>query len=110
MIDDPPVDELEQRRRKRAQETPVGGVGDAWKNFEPGQQVLCRVVAPEEGGYSVVLVEGHTPGYLPTERKHKHGEDVRAQFVCVNGGRLLLVPLLRNLADSPDLSNSSDFD
>lgn len=69
-----------------------------WKvtGFKPGQNVVCRVVAPENGGYSVLIPQGNLPGFLPTDQRLKVGEEVLAQFVCVNGNRVLLNAKLSN--------------
>ncbi|MFN8659392.1 MAG: hypothetical protein U0105_23870 [Candidatus Obscuribacterales bacterium] len=65
-----------------------------WKvtGYKPGQNVVCKIVAPEMGGYAVTIPKDNLPGFLPTDQKLKVGEEVLAQFVCVNGNRVLLQP------------------
>lgn len=117
-------DEVAKRRRKRADDaspktpkppktqketgrvppsgpprkTAVGYSGD-W-GFKPGQNVVCRIVAPEMGGYAVTLVKTNIPGFLPTDQKLKVGEEVLAQYVCTSGKRVLLAPRLSDSISS----------
>jgi hypothetical protein len=58
--------------------------------YKAGQNVACRVVGPEPGGYSVLIPKDNLPGFLPTDAKLKPGEEVLAQFVCVSNNRVLL--------------------
>lgn len=111
-------DDLAKRRRKRAEEaspkvprppktqketgrlppsdpprkTAVGYSGD-W-GYKPGQNLVCRIVAPEVGGYAVILNKTNIPGFLPTDQKLNVGEEVLAQYVCTSGKRVLLAPRL----------------
>lgn len=63
-----------------------------WKltGYKAGQNVACRVMAQEPGGYSVIIPKDNLPGFLPTEAKLKIGEEILAQFVCVHNNRVLL--------------------
>lgn len=58
--------------------------------YKAGQNVACKVVRPEPGGYEVRTTKDNLPGFLPTEAKLKEGEEVLAQFVCVSNNRVLL--------------------
>tara|TARA_Y100001978_G_C23464749_1_gene324060 strand:+ start:189 stop:620 length:432 start_codon:yes stop_codon:yes gene_type:complete len=63
-------------------------------SFKPGQNVICRVVEKEPGGYAVVVdppsVPGWTWGYVPSDQTHMPGKELLTQFVCWDKGRLLL--------------------
>lgn len=63
-----------------------------WKltGYKAGQNVVCKVVTSEPGGYAVHIPKDNLPGFLPTEAKLKIGEEVLAQFVCVHNNRVLL--------------------
>lgn len=63
-----------------------------WKltGYKAGQNVVCRVVKAEPGGYEVNIPKDNLPGFLPTDAKLKPGEEVLAQFVCVDRNRVLL--------------------
>jgi hypothetical protein len=63
-----------------------------WKlpGYKAGQNVACKVVAAEPGGYAVNIPKDNLPGFLPTEEKLKVGEEILAQFVCVHNNRILL--------------------
>lgn len=63
-----------------------------WKlpGYKAGQNVACKVVAAEPGGYAVIIPKDNLPGFLPTEEKLKQGEEILAQFVCVHNNRILL--------------------
>ena len=63
-----------------------------WKltGYKAGQNVACKVMAAEPGGYSVILTKDNLPGFLPTEAKFRIGEELLAQFVCVHNNRVLL--------------------
>lgn len=63
-----------------------------WKltGYKAGQNVVCKVVRAEPGGYAVIIPKDNLPGFLPTEAKLKEHEEVLAQFVCVHNNRVLL--------------------
>ncbi len=63
-----------------------------WKltGYKAGQNVACKIMAAEPGGYAVLIPKDNLPGFLPTEAKLKIGEEVLAQFVCVHNNRVLL--------------------
>jgi hypothetical protein len=63
-----------------------------WKltGYKAGQNVACKIMGPEAGGYSVLCTKDNLPGYLPTDAKFKVGEEVLAQFVAVQNNRVLL--------------------
>lgn len=65
---------------------------NAWNlpSYKAGQNVSAKVMGPEPGGYSVMLIKDNLPGFLPTEQKLKAGEEVLGQFVCVTNNRILL--------------------
>ncbi len=141
MPNDDDSDELAKRRRKRADDaspkpprtpktqketgrippsgpprkTAVGYSGD-W-GYKPGDNVICRIVAPEMGGYAVLIPKTNIQGFLPTDQKLKVGEEVLAQFVCLSGNRVLLQPKLsqstlnvRGSSPAAELSPVSETD
>ncbi len=74
-----------------------------WKlsGYKPGQNVWCRVVNAEAGGYAVLVSKDSTskdnlPGYLPTQQRLKAGEEILATFVCVHKNRILLTARFGN--------------
>ncbi|MBZ0188034.1 MAG: hypothetical protein K8F91_17435 [Candidatus Obscuribacterales bacterium] len=62
-----------------------------WKiqGFKPGQNVICKIMRAEPGGYAVIIAND-LPGFLPSTSVHKVGAEVLAQFVCVDRNRMLL--------------------
>lgn len=72
-----------------------------WKvtGYKAGQNVACKVVAAEPGGYAVLITKDNLPGFLPTESRLKIGEEVLAQFVCVHNNRVLLSSRMANVAE-----------
>lgn len=127
MPDEDDSDELSARRKKRASEessktpwtprqkaspgrvppsgpprvTAVGYSGDWDNRYKPGDNVICRIVAPEVGGYAVTVAKDNLPGFLPSDEKYQVGEQVLAQFVCVSGRRVLLQPKLSSSGLNP---------
>jgi hypothetical protein len=75
-----------------------------WKltGYKAGQNVACKVVRAEPGGYAVHIPKDNLPGFLPTEAKLKDGEEVLAQFVCVHNNRVLLQARIHNSTLSND--------
>lgn len=63
-----------------------------WKiqGYKPGQNVICKIVRQEPGGYAVIIPKDNLPGFLPSEQSHAPGKEVLAQFVCVDKNRMLL--------------------
>jgi len=60
------------------------------KGYKAGQNVICKIDRPEPGGYSVLLTKDNLPGFLPTQEQLKTGQEILAQFVCVDNNRILL--------------------
>lgn len=58
--------------------------------YKPGQFVVCTIVQQVDGGYAVSVDKGALPGVLPSDREHAIGSQVKAAFVCVDKGQLLL--------------------
>ena len=67
-----------------------------WKvtGYKPGQNVVCKVVGPEDDGYVVHVTKDNLAGYIRTPAPLRPGEEILAQFVCVHKNRLLLSPLM----------------
>lgn len=63
-----------------------------WKiqGYKPGQNVICKIMKPEPGGYAVIIPKHNLPGYLPTDVHHNIGDEVLAQYVCIDKDRMLL--------------------
>ncbi|MGD9683311.1 MAG: hypothetical protein AB7W16_19255 [Candidatus Obscuribacterales bacterium] len=63
-----------------------------WKiqGYKPGQNVICKIVKAEPGGYAVTIPKDDLPGFLPSTSHHNVGAEVLAQFVCVDRNRMLL--------------------
>lgn len=58
--------------------------------YRPGQNVICRILGHEPGGYKVIVPKDNQPGFLPSENMHEPGKEVLAQFVCMDKNRVLL--------------------
>jgi hypothetical protein len=67
-----------------------------WKvtGYKAGQNVVCKIIAAEEGGYAVHVPKDNLAGFIQTNATHRPGEEILAQFVCVHKSRLLLSPLM----------------
>lgn len=81
------------RGKRKTRIGATGGDGiNPWKvqGYKPGQNVYCRIVRPEPGGYAVLIIKDNLPGYLPSNAHHNIGEEILAQFVCVDRNRILL--------------------
>jgi hypothetical protein len=68
--------------------TVVGFVRE--QDFKAGMKFVCRIISDEPGGYSIMIVQSQTPGFLPTQDLLEIGEQFLAQFVCVHNGRILV--------------------
>lgn len=60
------------------------------QKLKPGESVLCRIEAPEPGGYTVTLLPGDLQGFLPSQDPIDIGRVVPATFVCMSGKRALM--------------------
>jgi hypothetical protein len=79
------------------------------KSYRPGQSVLCRVEAPEAGGYLVSILPTGIKGFLPSQDPLDIGRQVPATFVCMNGDRALLTfAYMIGTTERVQLSTSSD--
>lgn len=96
------LDDLDRQRQKRSarmentgdngprrrRPTAVGTSGG--KPFRAGQSVHCKILAAEPGGYTVEVIKGRRPGFLPTDDLFRPGDEVLAYYVCESNGRSLL--------------------
>lgn len=75
-----------------------------WKGpgYKAGQNIACKVLAAEPGGYAVIIPKDNLRGFLPTEARLKIGEEVLATYVCVHNNRILLSARL-----APSQSNTA---
>lgn len=57
--------------------------------FTPGQELLCKVVKQEDGGYTIRIVfkDDIKSGFLATMEQYEIGQFVNAKFVCVHDQR-----------------------
>ncbi len=67
-----------------------GGSSGGGGGFWAGQNLVCRVVRDEPGGYAVFILKHNLPGFLPTQAILRTGEEILAQFVCIHNHRILL--------------------
>lgn len=58
--------------------------------FRAGQSVMCRVDAPEPGGYSATIVPHEVDAFLPSRDELTIGQTVPATFVCMSNNRALM--------------------
>lgn len=71
-------------------------------SYKVGQFVVCTIVQQIHGGYNVTLDKDGLPGFLPSTREHALGDQVKAAFVCVNDGRMLLTDSFTFEAEGSD--------
>src|ERR1700733_8636482 len=73
-----------------------------WKlsGYKAGQNVVCKVVKDEPGGYAVIIPKDNLPGFLPTQAMLRTGEEILAQYVCVHNNRILLSARFSNTSVS----------
>ncbi len=73
-----------------------------WKftGYKPGQNIQCTIIAAENDGYSVTVKKDKDilPGFLKTLNNFRIGEEVLAQYVGVQNGRILLSALFAQSA------------
>lgn len=83
-----------ERAKKRASAQRSGPVysvrGSKYYAYRLGDNVACIITKASEGGYDIVTRGDNLPGYLPTNAKHKIGEEVLATFVCIDKNRMLM--------------------
>lgn len=79
------------------------------KTYKIGQSVLCKVEAPEVGGYRVTVSPGGTEGFLPSQDPLQLGRQIPATFVCMSGDRALLTfAYMIGTTERVQFSTSSD--
>lgn len=64
-------------------------------------------MAAEPGGYAVLIPKDNLPGFLPTDQKLKVGEEVLAQYVCVDKNRILLTSRFSGTASPKPAAQSA---
>ena len=65
------------------------GTGSGGGGFRAGQNVVCRIVGAEPGGYAV-YVEGYGDGFLPTPVVLEVDQKIQALYVCTYNNRALV--------------------
>jgi len=73
--------------------TRVAAGGGDDERLRSGENVVCRVVEPEQGGYIVKILKTNLSGFIKTTAKLEVGSDIVAQFVCIHKKRVLLTPV-----------------
>ncbi|MBX3077314.1 hypothetical protein KF707_00940 [Candidatus Obscuribacterales bacterium] len=59
-------------------------------SLKAGQSVVCRVEAPEPGGYTATILNYDLEAFLPSREELQIGQIVPATFVCMSGNRALM--------------------
>lgn len=78
----------------RAPRAAAGGSGnEPPSGFRAGDRIMCRVVEPEPGGYSVTILKTNQPGSVKTKAELEPGVDFLAEFVCNYRKRVLVTPV-----------------
>lgn len=78
----------------RAPRAAAGGSGnEPPSGFRAGEVLLCRVVEPESGGYSVTILKANQPGFIKTTANLEIGFDFLAEFLCIHKRRILVLPI-----------------
>ncbi len=65
-------------------------VSDSPADYQPGQNLYCRIIAAEPGGYAVKLLPSMIDGFLPCQEMLPIDQEVPATFICMNNNRALL--------------------
>jgi hypothetical protein len=65
------------------------GGGDG-SGFRSGDNLVCRIVNTEPGGYAVIVKKGELSGFLPTQSLLRLGADIVAKYVCTHNNRILV--------------------
>jgi hypothetical protein len=55
------------------------------------ETVMCQIIDKQPNGYSVMIAEKEESGFLVSSSQFEKGEKLRAQIVCRDKGRLLLL-------------------
>jgi len=74
--------------QRAAVDLPNKSVSQPFPN--PGENLVCKIVKPEQGGYEVFISKFNWKGYLPSDALHHPGDEVLGTFVCVDKQRMLL--------------------
>ncbi len=78
----------------RAPRAAAGGSGnEPPSGFRAGERIMCRVVEPESGGYSVTILKTNQPGFVKTKAALEPGVDFLAEFVCIHKEKVLVTPV-----------------
>lgn len=69
----------------------MGKAFNPWKlsGYKAGQNVVCKILRAEPGGYAVIVPKDNLPGFLPTQTFFRPGEELLVQFICVHNNRIL---------------------
>jgi hypothetical protein len=83
-----------------------GGSSGGGSGFRAGDDLVCKIIDAEPGGYAVVVRKNNLPGFLPTQALLQTGEEILAKFVCeVNHRMLLSARFSTNISKLPATQN-----
>lgn len=66
------------------------GSGASGGGFSSGQNLSCKVIRKEPGGYTVHVGKDKLQGFLPTQAELEMEIELIATYMCMHNGRLLL--------------------
>jgi hypothetical protein len=66
------------------------GSGASGGGFSPGQNLACKIIRREPGGYGVSVGKQRLQGFLPTQTELEIETEVIATYVCHHNGRMLM--------------------
>lgn len=79
--------------------------------YKPGDSLICKIVAPEPGGYLVTLVPSGVQGFLPSKDELPIGKVVPTSFICMDGEKALLsYAYMIGTTERVQLSTASDVE
>lgn len=84
----------------RAPRAAAGGSGnEPPSGFRAGEVLICRVLEPRPGGYSVSVQRSELPGYVQTSMELDLGAEVAGLFLCIHRQLILLNYVCRSSCD-----------
>ncbi len=90
-----------EKNRLLLSQRPASSAPDRSKLPDPGENLNCKIIRPEEGGYEVFLAKYNCAAYLPTQSIYRPGDELVTTFVCVNNQRFMVAERF-----SPDRNES----
>jgi hypothetical protein len=75
----------------RAPRAAAGGSGnEPPSGFRAGEVLICRVLEPRSGGYSVSVQRSKLPAFMNTNMELELGAEVAGVFLCIHRQLILL--------------------